>query len=449
MDFTGFPPANKGFDGNISDLLDRVSRVERRRPPRDTGRGTTRTAFLDPDYRGWGPAALVIDGVLSTEFYNWTVPYVPNGSRMVRIMWTGLTWEIVGQVSDETIMLPYDETKMDIYGERAGDNFWNLRPRATKLALSGLVVLSGMMMGVGSPGSATVIAVLPEGMRPSQHLIFPIEYGDFARSIYINPNGNVTLGGAAPAANAYISLDGIAFHPAGVGEWVTVGDEGSAFGANFEEWTDPQYGPCAFYKDPWGFVWWRGLARIKATVTVDNTPIVTVAAPYRPDREEHFRSTANEVYAGIGSQPANGLNWKGGTIGSVGAWISLTGATFVTTDGINQNPWKNIKTFNNGWAKYPSVQFPDPGYLRREDGLCVTKGLMNSGTINAKMAGMTQEEMWPAGGKIILAAICSSARARLDVNAARELEPATGPGALIGRGASNAWFSWDGLKWVP
>lgn len=411
--------------------------------------GTTILGTLDPAYRGWGPAKVKVDGVLSTDAYPWATPYVPNGSRQVRMIRNDGSWVILGQSTDETVMLDYDDAIVDLYPERAKDNTWNLRPRATKLALSGLVVLSGMFMAVGSP-TGLVLGNLPPGMRPPIKLVFPIEWGDNARSIHIWPNGDMVLS-AAPTANAYISLDGIAFHPAGVGTWTPVGSGGSSFGANFEAWTDPDYGPCAFYKDPWGFVWFRGAVRVKVATSLDNTNIIAMPATHRVDLEQHFRATGQDAYAGLGGRPSDGLNWKGNSPGTVGQWISLSGVVFATTDALNLNSWYTVKAFDNSWLVY-GAGYTTPGYLLREDGLRMSKGLLRAGTLGARMTVMTQEEMWPSGGRIILASISNQARSRLDVFSARDIEnPVTvgGPGALLGRGGANAWFSWDGLKWVP
>lgn len=448
MPHSEYPPTDKSFGGTMQDLSDRIDRQARRRTMRrDQMPGYSVRGYLDATYRGWGAAMVRVGDPTAplTGPYNWRVPYQPNGSRLVALVRTSDGgWDIAGQATDETILLPYDPAMVSIYHERTLDFAWNLRPRATKLAMSGLVVLSGMFQTIGTLASGTLIGVLPEGMRPPIRLIFPMEYGDSARSLDIWTNGNMTLS-ASPGANAYISLDGIAFHPAGVGTWTNVGSGGSAFGANFGEWTNPAYGPCAYYKDPWGFVWWRGLARVNVTTTLDNTSIVTVPATHRVANEQHFRTTGNNVYSGLGGKNTDGLNWKLGSGGTVGQWISLTGAVFVTADALTLNPWRNA-SFANGWGQYAG--FPIAAYARREDGLAMTKGLVRAGTINASMSAMG-EEMWPTGGAIILAAISNQERARMDVTAARNIDVGVGPGALVGRTASNAWFSWDGMKWVP
>lgn len=447
-----YPPKDKTWEGTMKALDKRLVRQERRQN-RDNGwvgQGNMTMGFLPATYRGWGKTPVVIDGVLSTEAYGWAVPYDPQGPRLVRLVFDGTTWVIVGQSVDETIMLPYDDTKVDIYAERAGDTVWNLRPRATLLALSGLVVLSGMMMTIGTQPAGTVIATLPVGMRPPYTLMFGIEYGDAARTLGINANGQVILISAPPSANAYVSLDGIAFHAAGYGTWTNVGDGGSSFGANFGNWPDANYSPCQFYKDPWGFVWNRGLARVNVATAGDNTPIVNLPATHRTNLEAHFRSTGQDTYAGLGASVAGGVTWKAGSPGVVGNWISLTGAVIATTDSLTLNPWKTIKVFSNGWVAYAPGTFPAPAYVRRADGLVMLKGLTGSGTINTKQTSLTQEEMWPAGGRIIIAAIANQARARLDIFSARDTEAGTGgPGTMTARSASNAWFAWDGLKWLP
>lgn len=439
-------------EGYFGDQAEQIEELQRRLAlgpavPPFPAQGTIRSAFLPVTYRGWGPTAVVIDGVLSTDVYNWATPYIPNAARMVRLVSDGTTWIIMGQVSDETVYLPFDETKFDIYGERSVDVVWNLRPRATKLALSGLVVLSGMMLEVGTQPNGVVLGTLPVGMRPSHILVFPIEYGDSARALYISPNGNISVS-SPPSANAYLSLDGIAFHPAGVGTWTAVGSSGSAFATGFSAWSADY--PCEFYKDPWGIVWYRGLVRVTAAQSVNGNPMINVPAPYRAHATQHFRTTANDVHGAIYVNDTSGVTWMVGSPATVGAWISLTGAVAVSTDALTLNPWKNIKGWANGWAAYGGV-FPTPAYCRRADGLVMMKGLTNSGTVNTKQTSLTQEETWPSGGRIILAAISNQQRARMDVFSARDNEASTGGtmGSVFARGTAASWFSWDGLKWLP
>jgi hypothetical protein len=446
----GYFRTPEGWLGDLDDQLDEVRRRLVIGPPAPEwpAAGTIRTAFLPATYRGWGPTNVVIDGVLSLTAYNWGSPYVPNAARMVRLVSDGTTWIIMGQISDETIYLPYDSTKMETYGERAVDSIWNLRPRATKLALSGLVVLSGMMISVGTLPNGSVIGTLPVGMRPPFILAFTIEYGDNARTLYIHPNGDLALS-APPGATQYISLDGIAFHPAGVGTWTEVGQGGSSYTANFENWTNPAFGTCQFYKDPWGFVWWRGLIRLKVATSSNGTLMINMPATHRSHITQHFRTVGVDTHAGIYGEATTGIAWMSGSPGAAGDWVSLTGAVNATADSLTLNPWKTIKAWANGWIAYPA--FPVPGYTRRADGLVMLKGLTNGTTVNTKQAVMTEEETWPAGGRLIIPAVSNQARGRLDVFSARDNEAATAgtPGSLLARSASAAWFSWDGLKWLP
>jgi hypothetical protein len=433
--------------GVLRNLRSDLDSVMRRLGTMPSGAVTTGT--LDPLYRGGGPAKVKIDGVLSTDAYGWATPYVPNGPRLVRLQRANGTWDILGQSTDESVYLDYNEAVVDLYGERSVDTVWNLRPRATKLALSGLVVLSGLFITIGTPASNTVIATLPPGMRPPFRVIHSVEYGDSDRVVRIDPNGDILIS-PAPAANAYISLDGVAFHPEGVGTWTDVGSGGSSFGANFEAWPGSGVGTPQFYKDPWGFVWFRGLVRIATAPTLDNTVMINMPASHRAQAQSHFRSASEDRFGLIGARTTGGLDWKVGTPSAVGSWISLTGACVVTSDALSLNPWRAVKSYSNSWGQYPGA-FTQAGYLRREDGLAITKGLINAGTIGTKMFATIDEEMWPSGGRIIVPAVSNQARARMDVFAARDLEaPASGgPGTMLGRGGSNNWFSLDSLKWVP
>lgn len=446
----------EGYFGQQEDEIDELKRRLARGPdvPPFPAAGSIRSAFLPASYRGWGPTAVVIDGVLSTDAYKWGTPYEPNAARMVRLISDGTTWIIMGQITDETVRLAFNSAVVTIYGDRASDATWNLRPRATKLGLSGLVVLSGMFTTVGSPASGALVATLPEGFRPDQRVLHTIEYGDTAKNITIETNGQIVLSSAPPSANAYVSLDGVAFHAAGAGTWTLIGQGGSAWNTTYyEDWPGGFYGTSSFYKDPWGFTWFKGVARQKANPPADNTNMLTLPATHRSHLEAHIRSGTSwsaDSHGLIGAQPTNGLNWKVGMSNQVGVGITLAGVALVTTDALTLNPWKDIVAWNNGWRQYTGgAQFTKASYVRRADGLVMLKGLVADGTNNTKQTVMAEEEVWPAGGRIILPAVAAQLRARMEVLAARDIDAANGPGGLLGRGSSVSWFAWDSLKWVP
>lgn len=415
--------------------------------------GDSMRAVLDPDYKGQGPARLIFWGTstLSTETYDWAVPYVPWASRVVNIEWRGGSWKIVGQSAEQGYGGRWDlqlEPDWYSYNEKHGEDGWR-NPTAVRLH-SGIVALGGLVSYGPSavPPSQDLIAVLPEHMRPENNYIFAVSQSDTAKSIEIKTNGDI-VARAGWTSGGYVSLDNIAFPAAGVATWTDIGSGGSSLGANVEATAGDSaiFGTPGYWKDPYGFVWFRGLLRITTAISTDNTRLVNLPSTHRSHLEQHFRSAANDGYAGIGCQTGNGLNWKSNTAGSVGAWITLAPVLVATTDAITNNSWHEIDFFGAAWTPY-TASYPTVGFLRREDGLCVAKGMMDDGTLGTGRAFTIPQELWIRDGRAIIDTIASNARARIDVSGVNEREDARKRGAVSAVNGSNVWFSFDGVKWT-
>jgi hypothetical protein len=411
-------------------------------------------AILDPAYRGEGPARLTFAGssTLSVESYDWVVPYVPWGSRVVNVEWRGGAWKIVGQSAEQGyggrhgLALQGDWVS---YNERNGEDGWR-NPTAVRLH-SGIVVLSGLVnYGLSAvPPSQNVIAVLPEHMRPENNYIFPVSQSDTAKAVEIKTNGDI-VSRAGWTSGGYVSLDGIAFPAAGVATWTDVGSSSSTvLGSSWEIQSGDTaiFGHPGFWTDPYGFTWFRGLLRVKTAISTDNTLMFTLPTAARSHLEAHNRSAANDGYAGIGARTIDGLNWKSGSTGSVGAWFTLAPVVLATPAAISDNPWYEIEYFGAAWAA-DSASFPTIGFLRREDGLCMSKGMMQSGTLGTGRAFTLPQELWPRDGRAIIDTIANNARARVDVSGATETDSLRKRGGFSAVNGSNTWFSLDGLKWT-
>lgn len=406
------------------------------------------TALLDGSYRGGKDSKVVFTpgGPLSSEAYPFMDTYNPQGSRTVRLLRSGKSFQIAGQTMDEKYPLPLG-ANWYTYSEITASKIFSDRVVANKLA-SGLVVLSGLLRINGTPPDGSTIVTLPPELAPDAALILPVMMGDTTQSMKINTNGTVTVYGDWPG-NTYLSLDGVSFWPAGSVVWTPVGQGGSSFGANFEPWPDTAtWGIPKWYKDPYGVVWFQGLVRVKVATSVDNTNIVSMPAGYRADLEQHFRgATYNPNYAGLGAKPADGLNWKTKSPGTVGQYISISGVSYLTPDAISKNKWKAVPSMANSWANHLPASFGGAQYTRREDGLCMSRGLIASGTMGA-IVFYFDEELQPQFGKIIFIGISNNSNLRLDISSTR-VGDSIPPGALTMQFGNNAWCSLDGLKWVP
>jgi hypothetical protein len=404
------------------------------------------TGLLEPTYRG-GLAKVKTSGGLSSESYPWLTPYNPQGSRKVNLLKVGTSKVITGQCEDETVILALNTTYWGTYNDYQADTTFSSSAKAVKLS-SGLVVLSGLLRAIGTPPSGTLIATLPVGYRPDTDMIFNVEYGNVSQPVTVSASTGTITTRTAIAGAQYLSLDGIAFYSAGVATWTPIGSGGSAFSTNFENWTSTtNWGVASYWKDPYGFVWFRGLVRVKVATSVDNTNIFTLPATHRVHKEHHIRTTGNDLYAGVGAKTTDGLNWKANSPTTVGSWISLAGVVLYTTDALNNNPWVYPGLLANTWVNLGG-SYTQASYLLREDGLCVLAGLLGTGTYGSKAFILKDREYWPSNGRIILATVGSQARGRLDISGSDEITSPAQKGNVTPSNGTSGWFSLDSKMWV-
>lgn len=408
---------------------------------------TFQTMLLDDSYRGGEKAKVVATpGAAVAGEYQWASPYIPQNSRNIRVAKSGTSYQILGQTEDGVYPLTLG-TNWYTYEALTNAGTFNGQPRATQLK-SGLVVLSGLIRVNGSVADASVIASFPVELAPDSSLLMPVLNNDQIGTIKINTNGTITAYGV-PIGNGYISLDGVVFWPAAANiPWTVVGSGGSSFGANFEVWSSgtSEWGQVKYYKDVYGFVWFQGLVRIKVSPTADNTNIVTLPTTHRSDQQQHFRASGPPgVWVGVGALSTNGLNWKTNSVSGVGQYISVSGVVITTTDAVNNNPWKGIPTLANGWGFYSGFV---SAVLRREDGLCIARGMLVPSTMGANIFIMPERELYPRAGRLIIAGMSNNANSRTDISAITETAASLYPGSVqVGMGSG--WVSLDTLKWVP
>lgn len=407
-------------------------------------------ALLDPTYKGPGPArvSFLPGGSLSTEYYQMEGNWRPWDNRVVNMKRRNGTWVITGPSGEEGYggkrdiypflmngWTPYTLAVVDTPQRWA----W---PRMQKL-VSGIVVLSGLI-GYGTATPGTVIFVLPPEYRPDVRLLFPINNGDTPKGIEIRTNGEVVVRGSW-VSGTYISLDGIAFPAAGVATWTEIGSagSGSAFANSWTAYDPANWGAPAFWKDPYGFVWFHGLIGGGSTAS-DNLLMFSLPTTHHPTKQTHTKAVAQDAFAYVSAIPGagNGIHWKNGSAGN--AWLSLSG-TIVASSQADTLDWLTLN-LSNGWTTYNST-FPTQQVVRRPDGLAASRGLMKGGTAPAIKISSIPQWMLPEPG-IILYGVGSSAFNRQDIIGSRVIEDATAPGQFRVMTGSISWNSWDGHVWM-
>lgn len=405
----------------------------------------TAQALLDPLQCGPGPSRVTFlpGTTLSTEKYQWVGKFEPSGNRVVTMMRSGNSWVILGHSGLEGYggkldLLPLLTNNWRSYNRSIGgsNDVW-AQPKAQRLH-SGIVVLSGLIAyGASSPGS--LIMTLPEMYRPDSPMIFPINNADTAKAIYIGSDGQVKVEGASWVPNSYISLDGIAFPAAGVATWTDVGSagSGSSWANGWGPFNTAGFGNPAFWKDPYGFVWFKGL--VGGGSTANNANIFTLPASHRAHATLHIKSTASATFGYLGAQTGDGINYKAGG----NAWLTLASCVLTTPESVANNLWQEIG-LANGWYADTSG-YSKAAVLRRPDGLGMAKGLIRGGTAPAVTVATIYDYMLPAT-RIILYGISVDLFNRQDVYG---MSDNIGERGLMRvTSGSTGWVSWDSHLWM-
>lgn len=410
----------------------------------------TAVGLLEASYRG-GPAKVKIGGVLSTDSYSWMTPYQAGASREVSLLKTNDSWKITGQ-TENSYPIILNDVYWSSYSELANNTSFSYRPRITFLP-SGIVVLSGLLASKAAPPNGSVIGYIPPDLAPDHDIRLAVEMADIAKGVYITTTGEIQAWGNF-SSNDYVSLDGLAFPQKGVANWIPLGDSGSGIGLKFERhapWDDV-YGVPSYWKDPYGFVWFQGLLRVKTALTSEDV-MFTLPTGYLPPKATHYRMNSNDTYAAFGyNLGGSGQEFvmKANSPTTVGSWYSLAGVAVATVESFSINPWKTPRAFSNGWVNYNPGSFTSLQHLLREDGLRVTSGLLANGSGGMNSFTLPEEEYWPRYGRIILATMATNARARIDISPTVERFLASPyiPGAFVHVQGANTFYSVDSRMWV-
>lgn len=446
---------------------DRLTSLERNMGrARGRRQGFIEYATLDPNYMGIaarGRARVRImggDGTL-TDPLEWATQYRPQGSRTVKIGWTGSQRIILGQEgtvttptgvkSGEYPLLPNQSANSWSYHEAMVDTTW-APPKATVLG-TGLVVLSGLLRKIGSTAPDQVIATIPPEIAPETTIIVPVLVNNVTRGANINPSGTITARPGWPS-DTYVSLENVRWWLPGVAQWQPISPSGSSdplrFGPGFDRnpaWDG--YGVPSLWTDPYGWVWGQGLVQNVSAVSTDGIQMVVTPSSVLGSLYQHITTIASDGFGMVAFSTSGAIEWKNAsTATAAGAWTSLSGFVGVTPQAMSGNRWKTIAFGANNWNLQYGGPYPPASYCRREDGAVFLRGLMGRGNIGQHIFQVEQEAM-PDMGRRILTAGYSGGAARWDLY---DQFAGSDQGSLVmnvGPDTAGTWCTMDNLVYVP
>jgi hypothetical protein len=242
---------------------------------------------------------------------------------------------------------------------------------------------------------------------------FPAPSSSDGRTILVKANGDIVYphnGGA----NHYVSLSGIAFYAAGIGSWSAIGTGIAPYGISFSAETNTEYGTPAYYKDPYGVVWFRGLVRTSNTYGASDRTVVVLPDTHRAAKNQHIAGTSAAGVTGFESlSTAGDVRSKNGAPTAVDTSHSLHNLKIFTAEAYTLNVYKTFP------ARAPWVwignPYPEPGYILREDGLRMATGLVNTGANNTPLQDYAEREISSEFGISVHPALSNNSYCRVDL----------------------------------
>ncbi|MDB5160414.1 MAG: hypothetical protein JWO99_677 [Candidatus Saccharibacteria bacterium] len=297
----------------------------------------------------------------------------------------------------------------------------------TKTA-AGLIMLKGMVKG----GSG-IIGYLPVGYRPAMSIMFENSTNETGGRVDIRSDGSINM---AVGSNAWYSLDGIAFMPAGTAFAAVTyangwGDYSPASG-------DPAWQSGGYVYDGAGRVELTGL--IRAGTTTSGTTMAMLPPGYRPPEYMHILND-------VGNAPTHFSVDSTGNILAKGYgnnYLSLQ-YTFFPSSRIAGSTcttqWCALP-LQNSWTFYGGL-YSVPQYTKSTiDNVVMLKGLIKGGSSPSAAIATLPAGYCPAE-KLLLATASNGVWSRLDV-----VRNADGTCNLSPSGGSTTWLSLDNIHYI-
>lgn len=255
---------------------------------------------------------------------------------------------------------------------------------AYTITSANIVVMKGLVTG-GASGTPTYgVCTLPEGLRPSAHLIHTSTM-DASGTYGVPARVDVGVAGGVdiiyhPTVN-WVSLDAVKFVAAGAVTWTnaTLNNGWTNYVATY----GGPFAPVQYATDASGRTQVQGLLTPGNQCTGCN--IWFVPAAYRPGQDLHFPAYANSTVTfplqGGGTYEFNsyGIQASDGNLHAKGT----LGGTYETNQTMwhpsSYSGWLNL-TLQNSWVHYGGA-YATPQYTKASDGIVQVKGLITRNTV--------------------------------------------------------------------
>lgn len=280
---------------------------------------------------------------------------------------------------------------------------------------SGLVVVKGLVDG----GPAGVIANLPIGYRPAEHLVFLTSTDpNAAGRADVYPDGDITM---SAGSGVWFSLDNIRFMPSGTSFTAPTLNNG---------WVNYNNGyPTAGYMiDPSGRVQVKGLVQSGAIGNIFSLPTNAT-----PAESSYVGITTSTGFGEISIQSAaNGQDVYYVTTAAGNAYADIQTMYYPAS----YSNWTNL-TLQNSWVYYGSP-FTVPAYTKGSDNVVTVKGFVKAGAVATVIATL------PVGDRpaqtVMFANAAWDAYARIDVQPNGNIVAVSF--------ANNGWLSIDNINFM-
>lgn len=292
---------------------------------------------------------------------------------------------------------------------------------------TGMVLLRGLVRNPSSPGSGSVIGVLPADYTPSARLILgtstSTSSSNGAGRLEIDTAGNVIM---ASGTGGWFSLDP-ARYMAGSASYTRTNITSFLNG-----WSNYPgvYAPASYLQDSIGRVFIQGTLN-PGTLT-DGTDIFNIPASIAPANYEHMASSSIGGWSHIGivASPA-AVEAKG-----TGSGVYSVNATYLP-GSYSGSTWNNL-TLQNSWVYYGGT-YPTPQYTKTSDNVVSLRGLIKGGSTAYDSVITTLPAGFRPKNRILYVGSNTGAYARLDV---------LSNGEVHFLGSTNGWLSLDNISFL-
>lgn len=335
----------------------------------------------------------------------------------------------LGQATSDSAMLIVNNPEWQQLDMR---NNWTLYNSSYSTSFmkttDGVVVVRAMVKKSTTPNSLEVIAMLPEGFRPSHRIQFSaMTSGNLMAAVDITSTGGIRY---RSGSNVWMSLEGISFIPEGgrytptniatfSNSWVNYGSD---------------LAPASYVVDSIGRVHLQGV--VKSGTMTNGSQVFNLPNNLLPSLYMHVPTLAE----------ANGFSMYGleHRVGVVATGVVAKG---VGTNGYYSiqgmfypgalSGWNNL-SLQNGWVWYGTI-YSTPQYTKGADGLVKLKGLIGSGTITAGTVIATLPVGYRPSSYMVYKVVSANILGRVDINP---------NGNVIFQNGSSTWLSLDNIQFM-